>query len=176
MDFLSDRLLHGRVFRTLTLLDEYSRYGMALDPAFSYPSISVVRTLEDASRERGYPNFLRVDNGPEFIASALETWAFEHSVELLFIQPGKPTQNAFIESFNARVRDELLAANRFRTTFEARAAADEWRDTYNTGHPRSALYGMSPEEFLSRYETNLSSTEINGCMTGPIPFGYDGSL
>ena len=153
MDFVSDRLLHGRVFRSLTLLDERSRYALAVDPAFSYPSASVVRTLDDAVREHGYPKCLRVDNGPEFIASALETWAHEHGVELLFIQPGKPTQNAFIESFNSRVRDEFLAANRFRTIFEARAAADDWRRSYNAGHPHSALDEMTPEEFLSRYET-----------------------
>lgn len=159
MDFVSDRLLHGRVFRALTLLDERSRYAMAVDPAFSYPSASVVRTLEDALREHGSPKFLRVDNGPEFIASALETWAYEHNVELLFIQPGKPTQNAFIESFNSRVRDELLVANRFRTIFEARIAADDWRRAYNAGHPHSALDGMTPEEFLSRYETNSTPQE-----------------
>lgn len=154
MDFVSDRLLHGRVFRALTLLDERSRYALAVDPAFSYPSASVVRTLGDAAREHGYPKCLRVDNGPEFIASALELWAHEHGVELLFIQPGKPTQNAFIESFNSRVRDELLGANRFRTIFEARASADEWRRSYNAGHPHSALDEMTPEEFLSRYETS----------------------
>ena len=92
------------------------------------------------------------DNGPEFIASALETWAQEHRVELLFIQPGKPTQNAFIESFNSRVRDELLMPNRFRTIFEARVAAEDWRRSYNADHPHSALDGMTPEEFLSRFE------------------------
>jgi putative transposase len=80
--------------RALTLLDECSRYALAVDPAFSYPSTSVVRTLEDVAREHGYPKCLRVDNGPEFIASALEAWSYEHTVELLFIQPGKPTQNA----------------------------------------------------------------------------------
>ena len=152
MDFVSDRLLHGRVFRSLTLLDERSRYALAVDPAFSYPSASVVRTIDEAAREHGYPKFLRIDNGPEFIASALETWAHEHRVELLFIQPGKPTQNAFIESFNSRVRDELLMPNRFRTIFEARVAAEDWRQSYNAGHPHSALNGMTPEEFLSRYE------------------------
>jgi putative transposase len=92
LDFVSDRLLHGRVFRTLTLLDECSKFAFAVDSAFSYPSISVVRTLEESAREHGYPKYLRVDNGPEFIASALENWTHEHSVELLFIQPGKPTQ------------------------------------------------------------------------------------
>ena len=162
----------GVSFERSRLLDERSRYAMAVDPAFSYPSASVVRTLEDATREHGYPKFLRIDNGPEFIASALETWAYEHKVELLFIQPGKPTQNAFIESFNSGVRDELLVANRFRTIFEARVAADAWRRAYNAGHPHSALNGMTPEEFLSRYETNSTATEITGRMTGPIPLRH----
>jgi len=153
LDFLSDRLLHGRVFRALSLLDECSRYSFAVDPAFSYPSISVVRTLDETAREHGYPNCLRVDNGPEFIASALETWAHEHSIELLFIQPGKPTQNAFIESFNSRVRDELLNAHRFRTIFEAKTLAEEWRQRYNAEHPHSSLGDQTPEEFLALYET-----------------------
>ena len=152
MDFVSDRLLHGRKFRALTLLDERSRFSFAVDPAFSYPSSAVVHTLESAAREHGYPKSLRIDNGPEFIASALEDWADEHRVGLLFIQPGKPTQNAFIESFNSRVRDELLSPNRFRTIFEARVAADEWRGDYNTMHPHSALENLTPEEFLARYE------------------------
>jgi putative transposase len=152
MDFVSDRLLHGRVFRALTLLDECSRYALAVQPEFSYPSASVVCTLEWVAREHGYPLCLRVDNGPEFIASALEVWANDHNVELLFIQPGKPTQNAFIESFNSRVRDELLMTNRFRTILEARVAAEDWRNEYNTKHSHSSLGGMTPEEFLARYE------------------------
>lgn len=83
----------------------------------SLTQVSVVRTLEQAAHDRGYPRCLRADNGPEFIASALETWANDHNVELLFIQPGKPTQNAFIESLTSRVRDELLMTNRCRTIF-----------------------------------------------------------
>jgi len=152
MDFVSDRLLHGRVFRALTLLDECSRYALAVQPEFSYPSASVVCTLELVAREHGYPHCMRVDNGPEFIASALEVWAQDHNVELLFIQPGKPTQNAFIESFNSRVRDELLMTNRFRTIFEARVAAEDWCNEYNTKHSHSSLGGMTPEEFLALYE------------------------
>jgi putative transposase len=159
MDFVSDRLLHGRVFRALTLLDECSRYALAVQPEFSYPSASVVCTLEQVAREHGYPRYLRVDNGPEFIASALEIWAHDHTVELLFIQPGKPTQNAFIESFNSRVRDEFLMMNRFRTIFEARAAAADWRNEYNGKHSHSSLGGMTPEEFLARYEITNSPQE-----------------
>lgn len=129
-----------------------SKYAFAVDPAFSYPSVSVVRTLEEIAREDGYPNCLRVDNGPEFIASALEECARKHGVDLLFIQPGKPTENPFIESFNSCVRDELLNANRYRTIVEARISAEEWRWTYNSTHPHSTLNNMTPEEFLALYE------------------------
>lgn len=156
MDFLSDRLLHGRKFRALTLTDEFSKYSFAVDPAFSYPSASVVRKLEEVAREHGYPNVLRVDNGPEFIAGALEQWSVDHFVELLFIQPGKPTQNAFIESFNSRVRDELLNPNRFRTIFEAADVSEIWRQTYNAEHPHSSLGDRTPEEFLALYEITQS--------------------
>jgi len=159
MDFVSDRLLHGRTFRALTLIDECSRYCFAVDPAFSYPSTSVVRRLDEVARQFGYPSALRVDNGPEFIASVLEQWALEHSVELLFIQPGKPTQNAFIESFNSRVRDELMNAHRHRTIFEAKSVAEAWRRNYNANHPHSSLGDKTPEEFLALYETSQTPQE-----------------
>ena len=154
MDFLADRLLHGRRFRVHTLLDECSRYSFSVSGAFSFPSIAVVAKLEEIAHDHGYPKCLRVDNGPEHIATVLERWADEHDVELLFIEPGKPTQNAFIESFNARVRDELLNPNRFRTIFAFNEDAEEWRVEYNTGHPHSGLEGKTPEEFLALHETN----------------------
>lgn len=153
MDFLADRLLHGRKFRVHTLLDECSRFNLSIFGAFSFPSIAVVAKLEEVAREHGYPKYLRVDNGPEHVASHLERWADEHEVELLFIQPGKPTQNAFIESFNSRVRDELLNPNRFRTIFAFNDAAELWRSEYNAEHPHSGLGGKTPEEFLALYET-----------------------
>lgn len=144
MDFLADRLLHGRRFRVHTLLDECSRYSFSVCGAFSIPSASVVVILEEIAREHGYPKCLRVDNGPEHVASTLEVWADDHGVELLFIEPGKPVQNAFIESFNARVRDELLNPNRFRTIFAFNDDAEEWRVEYNAEHPHSGLGGKTP--------------------------------
>jgi putative transposase len=152
MDFLADRLLFGRRFRVHTLLDEYSRYPFSVFGAFSFPSAAVVTRLEEAAREYGYPKCLRVDNGPEHIASPLERWADEHNVELLFIAPGKPTQNAFIESFNARVRDEILNPHRFRTIFEFNDTAESWRLEYIATHPHAGLDGKTPEEFLALYE------------------------
>ncbi|MDQ2664111.1 MAG: IS3 family transposase [Candidatus Eremiobacteraeota bacterium] len=154
MDFLADRLIHGRAFRVLTVLDELAKYAHAVDPAFSYTSASVVQTLESIAHEHGYPAFLRVDNGPEMIAGKLDDWSTEHGVTLLFIQPGKPTQNAFIESFNSRVRDELLNPNRFRTIFAVKDAAEVWRLGYNALHPHSSLGGKTPEEFLGLYENS----------------------
>lgn len=153
MDFLADRLLHGRRFRVHTVLDECSRYPFSIFGAFSFPSAAVVVKLEEVAREHGYPKCLRVDNGPEHIASPLERWADEHNVELLFIAPGKPTQNAFIESFNARVRDEVLNPHRFRTIFEFNDTAECWRTEYIATHPHAGLGGKTPEEFLALYET-----------------------
>jgi putative transposase len=152
MDFVSGRLPHGRKFRALTLVDEFSRFSFAVDPNFSYPSISVVRLLKQIAHEHGYPRYLRVDNGPEFIATALEEWSINHHVLLLFIQTGRPTQNAFIESFNNRVRDELLNPNRFCTIFEARREAQEWRQSYNSSHPHSSLGNRTSEEYLALYK------------------------
>jgi len=139
-----------------TLLDECSRYPFSVFGSFSFPSAAVVAKLEEAAAEHGYPKCLRVDNGPEHVASPLERWADEHTVELLFIEPGKPTQNAFIESFNARVRDEVLIPYRFRTIFEFNDTAEAWRLEYITTHPHQGLDGKTPEEFLALYETNAA--------------------
>jgi len=154
LDFLHDRLFYGRAFRTLTALDEFSRYGLAVELAFSFIGASVVAVLERLASQHGYPTCLRMDNGPELRSAAIADWAEDHGVTLVFIQPGKPTQNAFIESFNALVRNELLNANSFRTIQQAREAADRWLASYNGDHAHSALGDRTPEEFLSLYETN----------------------
>lgn len=153
LDFLHDRLLHGRAFRTLTALDEFCRYGLAVEIAFSFLGATVVAILEGLTRRYGYPACLRLDNGPELRSEAVKEWADNHGVTLVFIEPGKPTQNAFIESFNARVRDELLNANSFRTIQQARDEADRWRESYNREHAHSSLGNRTPEEFVALYET-----------------------
>ena len=107
-------------------MDEFSKGGLALEIAFSLPALAVVRVLDEVAAIFGYPTFLRVDNGPELASLAMLDWALEHDVQLLFIEPGKPTQNAFIESFDSRVREEFFNANIFRSLAEARLGGQQW--------------------------------------------------
>ncbi len=153
MDFMHDRLFSSRAFRGLTVMDEFSRLGLALEAAYSFPSRSVVTVLDDLGALYGYPKYLRIDNGTELTSKIMQQWSEEHCVELLFIQPGKPTQNAYIESFNSRVRAEFFNTQWFRSILEVRTAADAWRHSYNTTHAHSALNYLTPEEFLATCET-----------------------
>jgi putative transposase len=156
LDFVADRLFNGRAFRGLTMMDEFTRVDLALELNYSFPSRSVIAVLDDVAREFGYPKYVRVDNGTELTSKIMQAWSEEHCVELLFIQPGKPTQNAFIESFNSRVRAEFLNAHWFRSLLDARRAAADWRHAYHTTHAHSALGYMTPEEFLATYESTQS--------------------
>ncbi len=142
-----------------TIEDEFSRTGLALEVAFSFPSRSVVAVLDNVAAIYGYPKYLRVDNGTELTSKLMQQWSEEHDVELLFVQPGKPTQNAFIESFNNRVRTELLNERWFRTLIEAQATGYAWMHRYNTTHAHSALGYRTPEEFLATYETTRPPQE-----------------
>jgi len=161
LDFVHDRLFGGRAFRTLSMEDEFSRTGLALEMSFSFPSRSVVAVLDDVAAIYGYPKYLRIDNGTELTSKLMQLWSEQHDVELLFIQPGKPTQNAFIESFNSRIRSELLNAHWFHTLAEAQANGYAWMHGYNTTHAHSALDYRTPEEFLATYETiNLPQKSV----------------
>jgi len=154
LDFMHDRLFGGRAFRTLSMEDEFSRSGLALELSFSFPSRSVIAVLDSVAEIYGYPKYLRIDNGTEFTSKLMQLWSEEHDVELLFIQPGKPTQNAFIESFNNRVRCEFLNVQWFHALAEGQLKAYAWLHRYNTTHSHSALGYRTPEEFLATYETN----------------------
>jgi putative transposase len=156
LDFMHDRMFGGRAFRTLSMEDEFSRTGLALELLFSFPSRSVIAVLDSVAAIYGYPKYLRIDNGTEFTSKLMQRWSEEHDVELLFIQPGKPTQNAFIESFNNRVRTEFLNAQWFRTLAEGQLKAHAWLHRYNTTHSHSALGYRTPEEFLATYEITQS--------------------
>jgi len=149
MDFTQDNLASGRTFRTLNLMDGFTRESPRIEVDTSLPGLRVVRVLEDVARERGYPPAIQVDNGPEFVSRVVDQWAFEHRVELHFIAPGKPTENAFIESFNRKFRDECLNENWFLTLPEAREKIERWRRDYNQVRPHSALGYQTPEEFAA---------------------------
>ncbi len=148
LDFMEDRLLTRRKVRVLTIEDRLSREGLALDADFSLTSPRVIRTLDEIAEVRGYPERLRVDNGPENISMAMLQWSVDHQLDLHFIDPGKPAQNAWIESFNARVRDEFLNAEAFWTLPELRASADVWLVDYNEVRPHSSLGYLTPKEFV----------------------------
>jgi len=150
MDFTQDNLASGRKFRTLNLMDGFTRESPRIEVDTSLPGLRVVRVLEDVARERGYPQAIQVDNGPEFVSRVVDQWAFEHRVELHFIAPGKPTENAFIESFNGKFRDECLNENWFLTLPEAREKIEMWRRDYNQVRPHSALGYQTPEAFAAQ--------------------------
>ena len=144
MDFVHDQLATGRKIRVLTVVDTFSRFSPVVDPRFSYRGEDVVKTLELACKTIGYPTAIRVDQGSEFISRDLDLWAYQKGVELDFSRPGKPTDNAFIESFNGKFRAECLNAHWFLSLDDARAKMEEWRKDYNTVRPHSAIGNKPP--------------------------------
>ena len=149
MDFMSDTLESGRVFRVLNIDDEYSRESLAIEPDLSLPAERVVRFLDRLALERGLPRAVTVDNGTEVVSKALDRWAYRCHVELCFIRPGKPIENAFIESFNGTLRDECLNAHWGTSLREARMVLERWRREYNEERPHTSLGGLTPREFAA---------------------------
>ncbi len=156
MDFMKDQLMTGRAFRVFNLIDEFSRKALASEIDTSLPGARVVQALERIADTRGSPTELVVDNGPEFIGKALDAWAWARGVRLHFIDPGKPVQNAYIESFNGRFRDECLNESWFTTLADARGTIEAWRLDYNTRRPHSSLGDRTPDEF-EQFTTNRAS-------------------
>jgi putative transposase len=156
MDFVSDHLSDGHRFRILTVLDEFSRRSPGLLAEFSISGERVTRFLDEIATVTGLPEMIVVDHGPEFISNALDQWAFARGIRLHFIRPGKPIDNAYIESFNGRLRDECLNASWFRTLSEAQKLIADWWKDYNEERPHSALGGLSPIEYeRSQLRTQL---------------------
>lgn len=153
MDFLKDWLATDRQFRVFTLEDLFSREALGLEMDFSLPALRVIRVLEAVATVRGYPAYLRVDNGPEFISKALDAWAYTHGVQLVFIDPGKPIQNAHVESFNGKVRDEFLNEHWFASIREAQVLGEAFRVDFNTVRPHSSLKYLTPDEFVRSWST-----------------------
>jgi putative transposase len=154
MDFVSDQLSSGKRFRTLTVMDHFTREGLATDVGFSMPSRRVIEALDRLVGERGAPAMIVVDNGPEFISKALDEWAYRKGIKLHFIRPGKPTENAHCESFNGRFRDEFLNENWFNDLPEVALKADEWRVDYNEVRPHSALGYLTPAEYAVKHSAH----------------------
>jgi putative transposase len=147
MDFTVDTLADGRGFRTLNIVDDFTRECMAIEVDRSLPGLRVVRVLERLFDTAGLPDTIVMDNGPEFSGRALDTWAYARGVQLRFIRPGKPIDNAFVESFNGKFRDECLNEHWFASVAEAQRLIEAWRVDYNTVRPHSALHGATPEQF-----------------------------
>ena len=150
MDFVADTLLDGRRFRALTVLDNYSRHSPISEPDFTLTGTKVVAALERVAKQWGYPKMITVDNGSEFASKALDAWAYAHGVKLDFIRPGKPVDNAVIESFNGRFRDECLNANVFVSLHDARQKMEAWRIDYNEHRPHGSLGNLTPREFTEQ--------------------------
>lgn len=148
IDFMSDTLWDGRRFRLLNVVDDYNREVLHIEADTSLPTIRLIRILEYLKEFRGLPSMIRVDNGPEFISSKLDAWSKEHRVSLVFIQPGKPMQNAYVERCNGNLRRELLNAYVFKTLNEVREKAEEWRIDYNCSRPHSSLGYVPPAEYI----------------------------
>jgi putative transposase len=151
MDFVSDSLHTGRRFRVLTIVDNYSRECPVLEVDLSIGGARVVRVLERLKESRGLPESITVDNGPEFSGHALDEWAYKNNVKLNFIRPGKPVENAYIESFNGKFRDDCLNENWFTSLQEAKELIELWRVEYNEFRPHSSLQDLTPKEFAIRH-------------------------
>jgi putative transposase len=150
MDFVSDATAQGKKFRCFTLVDDCSRICPVIEVDTSLPGLRVVRVLERLVELHGLPDAISCDNGPEFAGSALDQWSFRTGVKIAFIRPGKPVENAYIESFNGKFRDECLNENWFTSLKDAQEKIEAWRKDYNCDRPHSSLGNLSPEEFVRR--------------------------
>jgi putative transposase len=156
MDFITDALASGRRFRVLSVLDDGIRKALALEVDTSLPGRRVAQVLEQLIAEHGKPQLIVVDNGPEFAGRLMDQWDYEHGIKLHFIEPGEPVQNAYVESFAGRLRDECLNGHWFTGVADAQQTIEAWRREYNEIRPHSALGDRPPEEFAR----SLEQTEL----------------
>ena len=156
-DFMADALWSGRRFRTFNVNDDFNRESLRIEIDTSLPSARVIRALDELVELRGAPKRLRLDNGPELISTALHQWAQRHCVKLVDIQPGKPTQNAYIERFNRTFRTEVLDRYVFTSLDEVRRMTEDWRHRYNHDRPHRSLGGLSPIRFAMAKSPSTST-------------------
>jgi putative transposase len=154
MDFVADELENGRRLRALTIVDLVSRESPAIVVGSSLTGRDVAAALEEIARTRPLPKIITVDNGSEFTSKVLDAWAYRRGVKLDFIRPGKPTENAYIESFNGRLRDECLNANVFASIADAKKKIESWRIDYNTNRPHSSIGNKTPIEFVEEFKNH----------------------
>lgn len=145
---MHDSLWDGRSFRLLNVIDDYNRQVLWIEADTGLPTLRVIRVLDRLKENRGLPGMIRVDNGPEFISHKLDMWCKQNKVTLAFIQPGKPTQNAYIERLNGTIRTELLNAYVFKTLDEVREKAEQWKHDYNHKRPHKSLGYKTPVELI----------------------------
>lgn len=151
MDCINDQCATGRRFRVLSLIDTGTRECLALEVDTSLPAARVVRVLDDVTSLRGVPRAISVDNGPEFVARALDAWAYARQVQLAFTRPGKPVENVYVESFHDKFRAECLDLHWFADLRDARAVVSAWQDDYNTVCPRGSLKQLTPHEYARTF-------------------------
>jgi len=153
IDFVSDSLETGRRIKCLTIVDDFTKEAVDIVLDHGISGQYVTRVLDAAARFRELPRTIRTDQGPEFTGKAMDAWAYQRGIELRLIEAGKPTQNAYVESFNGKFRDECLNEHWFRTLAEARAAVAAWRADYNQGRPHSSLEYLTPAEFAAAWRS-----------------------
>ena len=169
MDFMSDALVNGRRIRVLNIIDEYSREALTVHADYSMPSSSVINQMRILEEQRGLPYRIRVDNGPEFTSFEFTEWCRSKNIDITFIQPGRPMQNAYIERFNKTYRGDILDAYLFENLEEVRILTDEWMFSYNNEIPHGSLNDLTPSEYAkavnsgkpANHKTQSGFTTIN---------------
>lgn len=160
MDFVSDVLTNGRRFRVLNIIDDFNRQAVAMEVGLSMPAEKVINTLEDVIWNNGKPQSIRVDNGPEFIADIFKKWCEGNGIRIKYIQPGKPTQNSFIERFNGSYRKSILDAYLFNNLNQVRELTEEWMNDYNEYRPHESLGDLSPKKYLEKMKNQTELKEV----------------
>jgi putative transposase len=170
MDFMSDALVNGRRIRVLNIMDEYSREALAVHADYSIPTSTVINQMKILEEQRGLPSRVRVDNGPEFTSFEFTEWCSSKNIMITYIQPGRPTQNAYIERFNKTYRCDILDAYLFENLEQVRILSDEWMLSYNNEIPHGYLNDLTPNEFATKavnsgkpavHKTQVGFTTIN---------------
>ncbi len=166
-DLMEDALEYGRRIRILNIIDDYNREALCMDVQFTYPGEYVVRAMQVLEAEKGLPRCIRVDNGPEFISKVFQEYCKGKGIEILYIQPGKPTQNAYVERFNRLYREDILDAYLFSSIEQVRILTERFQSDYNNHHPHASLGKMSPIEYLHD-EENESSENVKAKMNDAL--------